>query len=347
MSANNLTKGHIFECTKDGEFQITSNSWTAPKSTVILKSISVGICSSDFPRLFDGTAHIYPLTPGHEIYAEVVENLSTFDFKPGERVAVFPLIPCNQCSNCKDYRFNLCRQYSYFGSREAGALGSFLVSDPWNLKKIPKKLSNRLGNQVEPLSVVNHAFSNFTNLSPCSGLVISGSGFLTYLAIHVAASRGISNITVMTNNKWGVDFLSKYCNVVSSDEIMKIDFEHFLDFSGNNLIFDHVTSAIAKRGELVLVANRRADTYISSYSWDKILRKELVVQGSWNSTYLGPKEMDDWSSSILQIIDSEIPDEFPHVEVALMDLPEFLAAISNDYRINGLAPKYRLSVNVD
>ena len=71
------------------------------------------------------------------------------------------------------------------------------------------------------------------------------------------------------------------------------------------------------------------------------------MQGSWNSTYLGPQELDDWSSSILQIIDSEIPDEFPHVEVALSDLPEFLIAISNKNRINDLAPKYRLSVNVD
>jgi L-iditol 2-dehydrogenase len=340
-------EGQIFECGGIDKFQIKNNLWKMSSEKVLLKPISVGICASDFSRFFEGTAHTYPLTAGHEIYAEVVDNNTSLDFQRGERVSVFPLIPCRECMNCKKLDFNLCKSYSYLGSREPGGLASYLAVSPWNLKRISRTLPNRLGNQIEPLSVVNHAFGRFNSLTTDSRLVFSGSGFLTYLGIQVALSRGISNISVVTNNKWGTDFFSRYCRIVTPNELTSINFECYIDFSGNFEIFDRATDAISENAEMILVANRRADTYISSHSWNKILRKEIMVKGSWNSTFLGPYEEDDWSTSISQLIDSEIPDDYPHLEITLTDLPKYLESKIARDRNRDSIEKFRLSINVD
>ena len=347
MIEKTALEGQLFECVGIGNFQVKSHIWKMPSKKIMLKPISVGICASDFSRFFDGTAHIYPLTPGHEIYAEVLEGDASLDFQSGERVSVFPLIPCNACKNCENLNFNLCKQYSYLGSREAGGLANYLAVPRWNLKKISSALPHSLGNQIEPLSVVNHAFDRFTSLNTNSRLVFSGSGFLTYLGIQVARSRGVSDISVVTNNKWGRNFLGGYCKILSHNELASINFECFMDFSGNYQMVDRATDALSEKAEMVLVANRRIDTYISSYSWNNILRKEIVVKGSWNSTYLGPHGEDDWSTSISQITGLEIPNDYPHVEISLTDLPKFLGSQVASQRNHDSISKYRLSVNVD
>ncbi len=340
---NTLT-GHIFECLGVNNFRIIPNDWILPKNKILLRPISVGICSSDYSRLFNGSAYSYPITLGHEIYAEIISNSSKLDFLRGEKVAVFPLVPCNACENCFNLKYNLCDSYSYLGSREPGALGSFLIVSPWQLKKIPCELPNRVGNQVEPLSVVNHAFNQLSNVVRDSKLLLTGTGFLTFLAIQVALLRGIRKITVLSNNDWGSTFLGKYCAVVTHEQISKVDFDMCIDFSGNYQTLDRITSSIKGRGEIILVANKRSDTYISSYSWDKILRKEIFLKGIWNSSFLGPTSEDDWSQSISQLIGSQIKDEYPHREILLTELPKYLLSVKN---LGVSSIKNRLSINID
>ena len=347
MNGDITYKGRLFECTGIGDFQVKNHSWNMASDGILVRPISVGICASDFSRFYEGSAHIYPLTPGHEIYAEVVTSTTDLGFQSGDTVSVFPLIPCNRCDNCKKFKFNLCKNYSYLGSREAGGLASYLSVTPWNLKKISTMLPNRLGNQIEPLSVVNHAFGRFNSLTTDSRLVFSGSGFLTYLGVQVALSRGISSISVVTSNRWGTDFLSKYCRIIRPNELTTMNIDCFMDFSGNYEIIDRATDAMSENAEMILVANRRADTYISSHSWNNILRKEITVKGSWNSTFLGPHAEDDWSTSILQLIGSVIPDDYPHLEITLTDLPKFLESDIARERKHDSIEKYRLSIDVD
>ena len=59
---------------------------------------AVAICSSDVARALHGQAYFYPIVLGHEI-AGVVSALGdgVTNLRPGDRVAVAPLIPCRQC----------------------------------------------------------------------------------------------------------------------------------------------------------------------------------------------------------------------------------------------------------
>lgn len=46
---------------------------------------------------------------GHETAAEIIATGSDVkDFKPGDRVAVEPTVPCEKCEWCTKNKYNLC-----------------------------------------------------------------------------------------------------------------------------------------------------------------------------------------------------------------------------------------------
>ena len=79
------------------------------KDCVLLNIKNCGICSSDIERVFvNGTYH-FPTIPGHEFSGEIV---GVYDEKDkgllGKSASVFPLLPCNECSACKDKKYAQC-----------------------------------------------------------------------------------------------------------------------------------------------------------------------------------------------------------------------------------------------
>jgi len=62
----------------------------------LIKVKACGVCGSDIPRVMEKGTYSFPLIPGHELSGEVVKIKGTPQgFKEGDRVAVFPLIPCH------------------------------------------------------------------------------------------------------------------------------------------------------------------------------------------------------------------------------------------------------------
>src|SRR6266436_9765113 len=80
---------------------------------VIVRPERVGICGSDF-HLFSGdvgalsgSRDYYPRIQGHEVSA-IVEDPGDSATASGERVAVWPLLPCGRCYPCRIGRPNVC-----------------------------------------------------------------------------------------------------------------------------------------------------------------------------------------------------------------------------------------------
>lgn len=88
---------------------------------VLVNVQAAGVCGSDIPRIYKTGTYSFPLIPGHE-FSGVVEMVGqkVDDKWSGKRVGVFPLIPCRKCIPCKSKRFEMCRHYSYLGSRSDG-----------------------------------------------------------------------------------------------------------------------------------------------------------------------------------------------------------------------------------
>ena len=88
------------------------------ENEVLLAVRAAGICGSDIPRVFYTGTYSYPLIPGHEFAGQVEAVGAAVDGKwQGKRVGVFPLIPCGACLPCQKEQYEMCRHYSYLGSR--------------------------------------------------------------------------------------------------------------------------------------------------------------------------------------------------------------------------------------
>ena len=143
---------------------------------VLLASRAVGICHSDI-ELLEGRYIIpftYPIIPGHEWSAEVIEVGSKVTaFKPGDRVVGECVIGVE-----------------HFGFSISGAAAEyFIAKDAW-LHKIPDNVSWTQGALVEPFSCGYYATVRADNLDGSDTVVVLGAGPIGLGAIAAAAAKG-------------------------------------------------------------------------------------------------------------------------------------------------------------
>ena len=129
---------------------------------VLLASRSVGVCHSDI-ELLEGRYIIpfeYPVIPGHEWAAEVVQVGSQVDeFRPGDRVV-------GECVIGNDH----------FGFSISGAAAEFFVAKAAWLHHLPDELSWTQGALVEPFSCGYYASVRADNLDASDTVLVYGAG---------------------------------------------------------------------------------------------------------------------------------------------------------------------------
>ena len=310
--------GKKFVCYKPDSFDYVEFDWIyeVNSNTTLIEIKQIGICSSDFDRLYEGKAHMYPITIGHEIIGEVVETHPDSSFARGDLVTVFPLLPCYVCKSCVNSDFNLCEDYSYYGSRQSGGLSTFFEVSNSNLKIISSSIEGSLLSAIEPMSVVIHAFRKLC--VGTQGLILTGSGFLTYLAYLYGKFVGVERILIETSNSTFLSILDEASRLDATEDLLVT---RCLDFSGGEKTLEKIVMALSPKGQIVTIANSREDTVISSRARNFILRKELAIFGSWNSTFA--TEDSDWDEAIAFL--SKVKDfKFPLESIHFDDFGKFL-----------------------
>ena len=130
---------------------------------VIVRPERVGICGSDFHVFagevgaLSGARDFYPRVQGHEVSA-IVEDPGDSERDRGERVAIWPLLPCGRCYPCRIGRPNVCPAFRLVGVHLDGGLAERL--------EVPAGLVFGAGDLdpdsacfVEPASVAVHALA--------------------------------------------------------------------------------------------------------------------------------------------------------------------------------------------
>jgi len=160
---------------------------------VIVRPEAVGICGSDF-HLFSGelgalsgARDFYPRVQGHEVSA-IVEDPGDSGTTPGDRVAIWPLLPCGRCYPCRQDRPNVCVDFRLVGVHLDGGLQERL--------EVPAGLVFSVGDLdpdstcfVEPASVAVHAL-NRARLRPGEQVVVFGAGPIGLATLVAAVHRG-------------------------------------------------------------------------------------------------------------------------------------------------------------
>jgi threonine dehydrogenase-like Zn-dependent dehydrogenase len=91
---------------------------------VVLRPEVVGVCGSDV-HLFHGHlgGDVFPRIQGHEISAVVdAVGPGSARVRPGDRVAVWPVLACGRCYACTIGRENVCANIAIIGAHVDGAL---------------------------------------------------------------------------------------------------------------------------------------------------------------------------------------------------------------------------------
>ena len=164
---------------------------------VLLKVNYIGICGTDLST-FRGLNPLvrYPVIPGHEISAEVVEVGSNVPqhIKKGTLVTANPYTSCGTCPSCRRRRYNACQYNETLGVQRDGAMREFIVL-PWEKLLVNEKLNKEQLALVEPLSVGFHAVAR-GEVTDIDTVLVIGCGMIGAGAIIRAALRGARVIAV-------------------------------------------------------------------------------------------------------------------------------------------------------
>lgn len=271
---------------------------------VIVDVAATGICGSDIPRIYKTGTYAYPLIPGHEfsgIVSKVGKNVNRSWI--GKRVGVFPLIPCGKCRSCRGQHYELCSSYSYLGSRRAGGFGERVAVPVWNLMELPEAVSFEQAAMLEPMAVAAHAMDLSGITGGCSA-AICGLGTIGLLLYMLLKEKGVKEIYLIGNKRYQEEMAVDlgfgrvgFCNDSMADGDKWLANmaapDVFFDCTGTKEGVGLALRHTAARGTVVLVGNPSSDMSFDRQTFWAILRKQLTVKGTWNSSFTH-KDSDDW-----------------------------------------------------
>lgn len=248
---------------------------------VVVAPLRVGICSSDIPRAYNSKSYHYPLILGHEIVCRIVEARGE-SFADDSRYVVFPLIPCMKCNYCQDSDFNLCQDYSYYGSRQDGGMQERLKVFKWNLLEVPPSLDSDIASLCEPTAVCVHATKLIDN---SKSVLLWGGGFLAQIIALMLLERECE-VTCIDRNGYKKKFFGhKVKFYTNREEISGAKFDVAIDCCGVRESIAGCINACSARGLVIHLANPGPDSCVIAEDLTQITRKELTVRGTWNSSY--------------------------------------------------------------
>ncbi len=291
-----------------------------PKAGEALVSVrAAGICGSDIPRIYKTGAHQHPLIPGHEFSGKVTQVGDRADRGwIGRRVGIFPLIPCRGCTPCARGQYELCRHYDYMGSRRNGGFAEYVAVPVWNLLPLPDQVGYEEAAMLEPMAVAVHAVRRAIGMAGSRKIetaAVCGLGTIGLLLLLFLRDLGIRQIFVMGNKAFQKDQALSFgvkdrdfCDVRRRDpQAWLMDrtegrgAELFFECAGKNETCALAVAGAAPGGTVVLVGNPSSDMLIKKEVYGKILRNQLKVTGTWNSSFCHSPE-DDWSFALDSLV---------------------------------------------
>ena len=322
----------------------------AGKGELLVKVMAAGICGSDIPRAYKDGAHNMPLIIGHE-FSGVVESTGDGVGQDwaGKHVGVFPLIPCKTCSQCKKKRYEMCKHYDYLGSRCNGGFAEYVAVPEWNLIELPNEVKFEEAAMLEPMAVAVHAMRRAAVMSE-ETVMVCGTGTIGMLLTMFLMEKGVKDIYVVCNKDSQKNTLISMGiseeNICDSRKESPEDYvSRMTDGEGVDVFFECVGSndtvvtalkVVTPKGKICYVGNPHSDMLIDKNTYWQILRKQLAIVGTWNSSYYGggflgeneeastiDLDEDDWQYVIKRLSKESInPGRFITHKYALEDIEQ-------------------------
>lgn len=274
--------------TAPGEFSVNDiDVPTIGPDEVLLASRAVGICHSDI-ELLEGRYIIpfgYPIIPGHEWSAEVMEVGSRVtSLKPGDRVV-------GECVIGMDH----------FGFSISGAGAEFFTAKESWLHKLPDNVSWTQGALVEPFSCGYYATVRADNLDGSDTVLVYGAGPIGLGTVAASAAKG-ARVIVAEPSAVRVDIAKKLGAEAAVDPTSEGFLEEVIELtggSGASVVFEASGKPAAMASALETAAFRARLVYIgidvggsAPAKMGLIQSKELQARGIIGSPGVWPQTIE-------------------------------------------------------
>ena len=353
---------------KVGDFRYEEIQEPQLQETEALVAVkAAGVCGSDVPRICRDGAHKMPLIPGHEFAGEVVGLGEGADKRwLHKRVGVYPLIPCRACLPCRAGKYEMCRSYSYLGSRRDGGFAEYVAVPVRCLTELPANVSYEQAAMLEPMAVAVHAMRRVfpADMAGEETVAICGLGTIGMLLAMFLRERGIERLFVIGNKEYQKDRAlalgipeNHYCDSrrgETADWLLQrtggAGADVFFECVGRNETVSQAVSLTAAGGRVCLVGNPYADMVLDKQVYWKILRNQLLVTGTWNSSFFAGPDAEtgnrsDWDYAIDRLDRGKVrPEQFISHRFGLKELDRGLYIMrdrSEDYLKVMILPEKR------
>ena len=260
---------------------------------VLLRIETVGVCGSDLHYFRAGGigAQVvkFPWVVGHECAGTVLEvGHEVQHLRPGQLVAVDPLVACGGCDQCLAGRPHTCRRQRFLGcpGQLAGAMAERLILPAECCFPVPEGITAVQATLVEPFSIGLYA-QRMARLYDGAKIAVLGCGPIGLCALKAcrAAARATIYATDLVDERLeaaresGADWTGNPRRIdvvaaVSEREPYGLDF--VFECAGEQETLDQALELLKPGGVLLIVGI--PETERVSFSIDLLRRKELRIE---------------------------------------------------------------------
>jgi len=281
---------------------------------LLIRVAYAGICNSDIPRGFGGGAYHYPLIMGHEFSGTVAESFASRRFAAGDRVAVYPLLPCHHCEPCQSGSYAQCLDYDYFGSRRDGGFAEYLYVPEENLVPLPAHVDLLHAALTEPGAVALHGVSHL-DVHPGDTAVVIGFGPIGCMVAQWFRIRGCTRVFAVDIDSDKLKLAEEMgfipVNSRNQDPVAAIyqgtggrGADQVAEACGRPETFLQAVNSAGRLAKVLFLGNIHGRFAIGEKDFSAILRKELTIFGTWNSSIV-PRGHNEWTT-VLENMDRNL-----------------------------------------
>ncbi|MBI2060750.1 MAG: zinc-binding dehydrogenase [Nitrospirae bacterium] len=162
---------------------------------VLVKVEAAGLCGTDLHIAVEGTfpTAFVPITLGHEMAGTVESGAGRFP--KGERVCVYPHVPCFTCEYCRRGREALCRGSKIFGVHADGGFAQYVRAPESCLFRLPAGVPFEIGAALtDAVATAFHAVRRRAEVKPGERAAVFGCGALGTFAVKILKALGVSSV---------------------------------------------------------------------------------------------------------------------------------------------------------
>jgi alcohol dehydrogenase len=291
------------QVSRPGVLELVERDTPTPgNGEVLIEVEACGICGADAADIEGADPALQPpRVPGHEVVGRLAAlgaNVS-MRWKVGQRVGVGRLGGCcNECSECRQGHFQLCRNQPVVGATCDGGYAEMMVARSTGLVSIPDELDAE-----EAAPILCAGIATFNALKKCGAqagdvVAILGVGGLGHMALQYARHMGFKVVAIGRRSEVGEDAKALgahvYIDTEREDAVARLKGMGgalaIVTTIGDRDTVSGLLGGLAPMGRLVLLGVGKDPLSVSS---GQLVVGERSVQGSiTGSPYESEKALD-------------------------------------------------------